>query len=151
MMSDPFCIKDYLSPVTEAQLLGEIDDIKRSMPSLESLHNDSDQNLEWLGRLSAFVATWNLPQTMRLGHAISDLHSGYTPKISNAKKVIRLLLHQAANDLRLKTVGPLTKAVGHGLVYDYFDEVRKIIETARTDLLFVDRYLDAEFVSRYLT
>ena len=88
---------------------------------------------------------------MRLGHAISDLHSGYTPKISNAKKVIRLLLHQAANDLRLKTVGPLTKAVGHGLVYDYFDEVRKIIETARTDLLFVDRYLDAEFVSRYLT
>jgi hypothetical protein len=40
--------------------------------------------------------------------------------------------------------------VGQGAVFDYFDEVRKLIETARNDLLFIDPYLDAEFVSRYL-
>lgn len=41
-------------------------------------------------------------------------------------------------------------AVSKGLVFDYFDEIRKIVETAKQDLLFVDPYLDAEFVSRYL-
>jgi hypothetical protein len=37
-----------------------------------------------------------------------------------------------------------------GLVFDYFDEVRTAIEIAKSDVLFVDPYLDAEFVSRYL-
>ena len=50
----------------------------------------------------------------------------------------------------METVGPLSVAVPSGGVYDYFDEVRKIVEAAREDILFVDPYLDAEFVSRYL-
>ena len=40
--------------------------------------------------------------------------------------------------------------VAEGQVFEYFDELRKVIETARTDVFFVDPYLDAEFVSRYL-
>lgn len=61
-----------------------------------------------------------------------------------------ILLHQARHDLRMKTIGPLSTAIGHGLIFDYFDEVRKFIEPARKDLFFIDPYLDAEFVSRYL-
>ena len=60
------------------------------------------------------------------------------------------MLHQAGHELRFKTVGPLTVAVAQGDVFDYFDQVRKVIESAKIDLLFVDPYLDAEFVSRYL-
>ncbi len=41
--------------------------------------------------------------------------------------------------------------IGQGEVFNYFDELRKLIETATRDLLFVDPYLDAEFVSRYLS
>ena len=63
---------------------------------------------------------------------------------------ILTLLHQARHDLRMKTIGPVNAAMGHGRVFDYFDEIRKIIEPAKQDLLFVDPYLDAEFVSRYL-
>ena len=37
-----------------------------------------------------------------------------------------------------------------GSIFDYFDEVRKAIEAAKVDLLFVDPYLDAEFISRYM-
>jgi hypothetical protein len=36
------------------------------------------------------------------------------------------------------------------MVFDYFDEIRKIIQLAKRDLLFVDPYLDADFVSRSL-
>ena len=44
----------------------------------------------------------------------------------------------------------MTKAVGKGEVFDYFDELRKVIETAKVDILFAEPYLEAEFVSRYL-
>ncbi len=44
----------------------------------------------------------------------------------------------------------MTAAFDAGKVFDYFDEVRKIIEPATSDVLFVDPYLDAEFVARYL-
>lgn len=61
-----------------------------------------------------------------------------------------MLLHQAESDLRLRTTGPLSIGVEVGRVFEYFDELRKLIETAKSDLLMVDPYLDAEFVSRYL-
>lgn len=63
---------------------------------------------------------------------------------------VLMLLHQAENDLRFRTTGPLSIGVSVGRVFEYFDELRKIIETAKSDLLMVDPYLDAEFVSRYL-
>jgi hypothetical protein len=59
-------------------------------------------------------------------------------------------LNQARSDLRLNTLGPVNVAVGQGLVFDYFDEIRKQIALTTTDLFFVDPYLDSDFVSRYL-
>jgi hypothetical protein len=50
----------------------------------------------------------------------------------------------------MKTAGPLSIVVPHGAVFHYFDEIRKKIEVARQDVLFVDPYLEAEFVSQYL-
>ena len=50
----------------------------------------------------------------------------------------------------METVGPTNVAVSSAMVFDYFDEIRKIIEMAKNDILFVDPYLDAEFVSYYL-
>ena len=41
-------------------------------------------------------------------------------------------------------------AIGQGMVYDYYDGLRKIIEMASKDAFWVDPYLDSEFVSRYL-
>ena len=63
---------------------------------------------------------------------------------------VRMLLHQARHDLRMKSLGPVSVAVGGGGVFEYFDEMRKIIETASSDIFFIDPYLDAEFVPRYL-
>jgi hypothetical protein len=52
--------------------------------------------------------------------------------------------------LRLRTTGPLNIAIDKGRVFEYFDELKEIIKQATADLLFVDAYLDDEFVSRYL-
>ena len=67
-----------------------------------------------------------------------------------AYRGLRTLLYQAQHDLRTKTVGPFSVAIQSGKTFDYFDEIRKVTEMAREDLLFVDPYLDAEFVSMYL-
>ena len=63
---------------------------------------------------------------------------------------LKTLLFQARHDLRMKTVGPISVAISGGRPFDYFDEIRKIMEMASKDLLFVDPYLEADFVSRYL-
>jgi hypothetical protein len=60
-------------------------------------------------------------------------------------------LHQATAALRLRTIGPTNLALPQGGVFDYFYEIWKLIEMATADILFVDPYLDADFVSRYLT
>jgi hypothetical protein len=63
---------------------------------------------------------------------------------------IMVLLHEARHQLMMETQGPTDIAIAGGRIFDYFDEIRKIIELAKEDLLFVDPYLDSEFVSRYL-
>lgn len=60
------------------------------------------------------------------------------------------IIYEARSALRLATVGPVNTAIGQGLVFDYFDEIRKLITPALKGILFIDPYLDADFVSRYL-
>ncbi|TBY73384.1 hypothetical protein E0H51_23995 [Rhizobium leguminosarum bv. viciae] len=68
----------------------------------------------------------------------------------SARAQILILLQNARHTLRMETVGPMSLAVHKGMVFDYFDRLREIIEEARSDIFFVDPYLDADFVSRYL-
>src|SRR4051812_45590322 len=61
------------------------------------------------------------------------------------------LLHQARNDLIMQTTGPTNIAIPKGQAFNYFDEIRKNIELSISEVFFIDPYLDAEFVTRYLT
>jgi hypothetical protein len=133
--------------LTDTELLAEVEDLIRTMPERFDL-NTADI-FSWLGRASAVIKLWN-PHGMLFDVAINDITSTFAKTSYNAKCKVQTTLHQARYDLRLRTVGPLTVAVDQGATFDYFDEVRKLIETAKTELLFVDPYLDAEFVSRYL-
>src|SRR5688572_5568972 len=132
------------------QLLSEIEDLLRTMPAVETLHLVTGENIAWLGRLKAVIEVWNLAKAFNLDLAITDLHKGFAQPLYSALTTIQIMLHEARHDLRMKTIGPLNTAIGKGLVFDYFDEVRKLIEPARKDLFFIDPYIDAEFVSRYL-
>lgn len=136
--------------MNQEELLGEVEDILRTMPPRETLRHPTDENFAWLGRVSAFIEVWDSVKQLALGPAMSAFHSINSMNAQQGLRKILTLLHHARHDLRMKTIGPVNAAIGHGRVFDYFDEVRKIIEPAQKDLLFVDPYLDAEFVSRYL-
>jgi hypothetical protein len=136
--------------MTDEQLLAEVEELLRTMPPRSTIRLETEENLSWLGRLTAVVSAWHPMDAIFMSVSLDKLHSTYPLEISEGFRKVVTLLHTARHDLRMKTAGPTNVAVAHGLVFDYFDEIRKIVETAKQDLLFVDPYLDAEFVSRYL-
>ncbi len=136
--------------MNDEDLLAEVEDILRTMPAHGSIHEMTGDNLAWLGRAAACVEAWDGPKGIPMGLAINLVHGRTGREVSEGTRKILVLLNQARHSLRMKTVGPVNAAVGHGRVFDYFDEIRKFIEPAKQDLLFVDPYLDAEFVARYL-
>lgn len=136
-------------PVTKEQLLAEVEDLLRNTPSISELVDSKGTGFGWLGRFSAVIRVWDFRRGPEVGLALQQLES-ITWAGSGYRRVLTLL-NEARHALRMETIGPLSVPVAHGQVFDYFDEVRRIIELAKQDLLFVDPYLDAEFVSRYLS
>jgi len=132
------------------KLLAEIEDVLRTVPPRATIGNETPENLAWLGRASAVTGMWNSASSILFRHSVQQLGSVMASSRTEGYREVMVLLHQAQNDLRMQTLGPVSVAVGHGMVFAYFDELRKIIETARQDVFFIDPYLDAEFVSRYL-
>jgi hypothetical protein len=135
--------------ITQEQLLAEIEDLLRTLPPRQQIAHDSPEILSWLGRASAVLQAWDPIQGL-VGPYLGQMRHYHSVQIDQGYKALVTVLHQARYDLRMKTVGPLSVAIPHGGFFDYFDEIRKVIEGARQDLLFVDPYLDAEFASRYL-
>jgi hypothetical protein len=93
---------------------------------------------------------WNASQAIVFRGYLDKFQSSPVAGDLSELNKATIMLHQARHDLRMKTTGPISTAIGAGMVFDYFDELRKIIEGARKEVFFVDPYLDAEFVSRYL-
>lgn len=144
-----------MSAPAPEQLLLEVEEVIRTMPAAREFSANPDKCVKWLGRASAAMHTWDPvrspllfePEVQRYSNLYANRDSvNFVPL--HQSMLVRL--HQAQSELRLQTAGPLSVGLDTGRVFEYFDELRKIIESARSDLLFVDPYMDAEFVSRYL-
>jgi len=134
-----------------AQLLAEVEDVLRTMPSLNSFGNDTPEHFAWLGRASAVVHAWDSTKAiMQFDGHVTKMNSRSTRDLEIGAPAMLTMLHQVRHDLRMRTQVSLSVNVDAGGVFDYFDEIRKVIEAAKLDILFVDPYLDSEFVSRYL-
>ncbi len=140
-----------MNKISPIQLLNEVDDLLRTMPPVHTFGNDEPEHFAWLGRASAVVHAWDeIKATVKFDFLIANMNSRLATEVETAARAVLTILHQLRNDMLLRLQKPLSQNVGSGAVFDYFDEIRKVIETAKVDLLFIDPYLDAEFVSRYL-
>lgn len=136
--------------LTPELLLGEIEDVLRSIPSELPLRSGQPHVFAWIGRAAALVSQWNAAKGIGFDLYVQALNGPRSTPPASAVAGIITTLQQARHDLRLTTVGPLSVVVGRGEVFDYFDELRKVIAASRSEIFFVDPYLDAEFASRYL-
>jgi hypothetical protein len=136
--------------ITREGLLGEIEDVLRVMPRREVLRMLNAENLALVGRMTAVMRRWDPVRSAAISLDISNMFNGDLKGSNQGYIALMTSLYEAREDLRLSTVGPVSLAIGQGMVFDYFDEIRKQIEFANTDILFVDRWLNSDFVSRYL-
>ena len=128
-----------------SQLLAEIEDTIRTVPR-DFSHPEA---VSWVGRATALLKRWAPDRSTIIdSHARGSLGVSDLLSSSNFQRVL-MLLHEARHDLRLDEVGPLSTVVEKGQTFDYFDEVRKLLVTAQSEVFFVDPFLSAEFVSRY--
>lgn len=134
----------------DEELLAELEDLLRTMPVTATLGHDLDENYSWFGRLAGVMEAWDLIKGGMLKLSIRNVHAGNAVLFDKGLTDIRLTLNQARHDLRMKTVGPSNVVVDQGRVFDYFDEIRKVVELATQDVFFINPYLDAEFVAKYL-
>jgi hypothetical protein len=133
-----------------AALLAEIEDVIRTMPPRSVLRQDVPEAFGWIGRAVAAVQLWDSVAGERARSYAEQMRHMIAAPAEQGYQHLMVVLHQARSSLRFQTLGPINSAIGQGEVFDYFDEIRKIIELATADLLFVDPYLDADFVARYL-
>jgi hypothetical protein len=131
-------------------LLAELEGLLRTMPPREEFRSHMIEDPSWLGRAAAVVTAWDFSSMVWFRQSQSQLQSFNVDDIYNGYQDLATLLHQARTDIKMKTVGPTNVAISGGMPFDYFDEIRQVIKTATSDILFVDPYLDAEFVERYL-
>ena len=136
--------------MTDEELLAELEDLLRTMPPRDRLGDDSADVLSWLGRAAAIISNWRPEMMISAQPHLTNIASPRARNYDEACKGLIVILNRARADLMMKTRGPLNVAVPSSMVFDYFDEIRKVIEVAKSDILFVDPYLDADFVSRYL-
>lgn len=134
--------------VDPKDILIEVEDLIRTLPDLE--YGWFGENaLDWLGRARAILDLPQLGVSIESKIAIQNASSSMSNESWRGKTALRILLNQIRHSMRMQTVGPLSVAVDKGMIFDYFDALKKIIEEARTDVLIVDPYLDSDFVSRY--
>lgn len=136
--------------MNEEELLAELEDILRNTPSRQTISHETDENYSWFGRAAAALEAWDMVKGIMARIEIDNIQNPMSRISEDGLRKTLTTLHQARHQLRMKTTGPLSVSVSTGKIFDYFDEIRKILETANNDVLFVDPYLDAEFVSRYL-
>lgn len=130
-------------------LLGEIEDVLRTTP--KGIFYYSEDVIAWLGRAIAAIGRWKPAAGARANECLQQFIESRTGfHTEGGFHHLMVLLHQARNDLRFITTGPINVVIDQGQVFDYFDEVRKILELVYTDVLFADPYLDGDFVSRYI-
>lgn len=137
--------------MTDEELLAELEDLLRTMPPRSTIRHHKEENQSWFGRAMAIISQWDATSGIRAQDYLHVFYGLNAREAGSAFDGLMVLLHQARADLRMKTLGPSNVAVQSSMVFDYFDEIRKVIEVAKSDILFVDPYLDAEFVSRYLS
>lgn len=120
------------------------------MPPIATLRQDSQENHEWLGLAAHLVQETNSVRGMSFRMEMANLYGGLSRMPGQTEKLLVSMVQQCKMEWRFKSSGPLAVAFEPRRPFDYFDEVRRYVESAATEVFFIDPYMDAEFVSRYL-
>jgi hypothetical protein len=136
----------------DKSLLAEIEDILRTVPPEATHRHPTNENFAWFGRAQAAMGRWDRIKAELFRSYVNSFQAaaGHAREIGTNRPKMIIMLNEARMDIRSRVGEPLAEIIDGGQPFQYFDEVRKLVQLAQGDLLFVDPYIDAEFVSRFL-
>jgi len=133
-----------------AEFAAHFDALVRAMPPIATLRHDNPENHEWLGLAAHLVQETDSSRGILFRIEMAKLYSGSNRMPGETERLLVSMVQQCKMTWRFRSAGPLAVAFEPRRPFDYFDEVRKYIESATTEVFFIDPYMDAAFVSRYL-
>ena len=132
------------------KVLAEIEEVLRTRPPIATIRHDSFENIDWLGRACAVINDWNPMRSLQFEAYVADIHQTMERATTRGYINAQILLTQARYDLVNLLDDTPNVLAEKGQHFVYFDEIRKIVELAISEVFFIDPYLDADFVSQYL-
>ncbi len=130
--------------------LRDIEAVLRTRPPAATIRHETLENIDWLGRACAAINDWNPMRSAQFEGYVGDIHQTMERATTKGYINVQIMLTQARYDLANFLEDTPNVVAEKGQSYIYFDEIRKIVELAISEVFFVDPYLDADFVSQYL-
>lgn len=134
-----------MKKLSDEQILDGVLRAYRTLPNSNSLSSLDTDTMIWISNAKVFL-------TMAGASIDRDLRSIKTTSSLSAEstyyKNIQQVFLDAIARLEIET-GGYAFAIGQGNVFDYFDETRKILESAKQEVLLVDPYVSADIVRDY--
>jgi len=137
------------SKLPDQQLYAEFTELIREMPNQGALSHPTAENQIWLGRALALVQIADPQRAIFFKSDVDTLRSMIVNPPDQIQKIVTTL-HGFHYEWRIKCGGAMAAVFDAGQSFDYFDQLRRVIEPATTDLLFIDAYINADFVASYL-
>ena len=138
----------------DASLLFHLDELVRTKPIDNALISQpTAENIEWFGRARALIGAWDTLRGVTFNFDCDKaLASDYRAPFHPSEALARVMstIQEARSALRFTTGGRVSGSFAAGQPFDIFDDLRKVLETAQQNILCVDQYMGADFVSLYL-
>lgn len=120
-----------------------------SAPDFDALTPTSRQHHEWLGRSHALIAHYDrhdavefkISSTQLSSPLMRDYHVG----------ILLAVLHRAIGALEIEVPVQSAQVFGPGAVYDFLKSLKSLLQSATSELLIVDPYLDDQVFDTYLS
>jgi len=142
---------DQLTPkrLDDAVFFPAVQRLIAAMPARDAFVARDPAIGPWIGEASALLQRWDSVRAVRFRQAVNNIGTALDfgeREYSNALAA----LHEARYDVELRAEVPTAAFVDKGKLHDYFKQVADLVAQAKVDLLISDRYLNADFVARYI-
>lgn len=130
-------------------LLAQLRALLARVPDFAAMRGLPMEHTTWLAQAYALVSRWDQFEAIPFKTASDFLIGGLNRDINIAQ--IFGTIHRAIADLELKVPETKNQVFGPGAVYDFFKALSDLLSSAKTSLLIVDPYMDAQVFDTYLS
>jgi hypothetical protein len=132
------------------ETLYEIEQVIRSRPPRSTIRHETDENFEWFGVAQAVIERWRADKSILFDGYIKEIHHQQVGSVNTGYIKVMVMLNEARYSLRMFVEPATDIMIEAGGTYQYFEEIRRLIELSTSEIFFIDPYINADFVSKYL-